>query len=284
MEQIEIPVGDLVFDALAVGPEEGELVLLLHGFPQTSWSWRHQLAALSDARYRAVAPDQRGYSPRARPDGVEPYRVEHLVADVLAIADWLGGHQLHLVGHDWGAAVAWQVAARYPQRLRTLTALSVPHPMAFSAALRGEGGSGSDQAERSSYMDDFRKEGSEEALLADGAAGLRGLYEASGMAAADAERYVEVLGQPGALRAALNWSRAVDFQSMQGGFGPITTPTLFVWSTEDRAIGRAGAERTVDHVEGPYRFEVFEGVNHWIAEQAPDRLNEVLLAHLRNSG
>src|SRR3954470_2514177 len=114
MDRIEIPVGDFTFDALAAGPDGGELVLLLHGFPQTSRSWRHQIPALAEAGYRAIAPDQRGYSPRARPAEVEAYRVDHLVADVLAIADWMGGHRFHLVGHDWGAAVAWQVAGRYP--------------------------------------------------------------------------------------------------------------------------------------------------------------------------
>lgn len=281
MERIEIPVGELVFDALAAGPDDGELVLLLHGFPETSWSWRNQLPALAEAGYRAVAPDQRGYSARARPEGVDQYKIHHLVADVLAVADWVGGHQFHLVGHDWGAAVAWQVAGRYPQRLRTLTALSVPHPLAFGRALGGEGGS--DQAERSSYMDFFRTEGAEEVMLADDAQVLRTLYLGSGMPAEDAERYLETLTQPGALTAALSWYRGVEITSVSG-LGPITTPTLFVWSTEDVAIGREGAERTAEHVEGPYRFEVFEGVSHWIAEEAPDRLNRVLLDHLVGAG
>src|SRR5207302_917343 len=144
---------------------DGELVLLLHGFPQSSWEWRSQLKALGDAGYRAVAPDQRGYSRRARPPGVEQYRIEHLVADVLAIADWLGGHRFHLVGHDWGAAVAWQVAGRHADRLRTLTPVSVPHPAAFSTALQGD-----DQRDRSSYIDFFRQpDKPEEVLLREGA-------------------------------------------------------------------------------------------------------------------
>lgn len=280
MERIEIPVGELVFDASVAGPDEGELVVLLHGFPQTSWCWRHQLPALAEAGYRVVAPDQRGYSPRARPDDVESYRAEHLVADVLAVADWIGGHQFHLAGHDWGAAVAWQVAGRYPQRLRSLTAVSVPHPLAFARALGGEGGS--DQAARSSYMDFFRAEGSEELMLADGAQGLRNLYLGSGMPLDDADRYLEALTQPGALRAALSWYRAMDVASI-GGLGPITMPTMFVWSTDDVAIGREAAERTEEHVDGPYRFEVLEGVGHWVAEEAPDRFNQALLEHLRES-
>jgi pimeloyl-ACP methyl ester carboxylesterase len=279
MESIEIPVGDLVFDAMAAGPDGGELVLLLHGFPETSWCWRHQLPALAEAGYRAVAPDQRGYSSRARPEGVDRYKIRHLVADVLAMADWLGGHQVHLVGHDWGAAVAWQVAGRYPQRLRTLTALSVPHPLAFGKALRPT--SGTDQAERSSYIELFRAEGAEDLLLADDAATLRNLYAESGMPAADAERYLEVLTQPGALTAALSWYRAMDLESV-AGLGPITMPTLFVWSTEDRSIGREAAEATAANVDGPYQFEVLDGVSHWIAEEAPDRLNWLLLDHLAN--
>ena len=280
MERIEIPVGELTFDGLAAGPDDGELVLLLHGFPQTSWCWRHQLPVLAEAGYRAVAPNQRGYSSGARPAGVEHYKVHHLVADVLAIADWIGGHQFHLVGHDWGAAVAWQLAGRYPQRLRTLTALSVPHPIAFGQALAGHGGS--DQAERSSYFELFRTDGAEELLLADDAQLLRQLYLDSGVAAEDAEQYLETLTQPGALTAALSWYRAMDIESISG-LGPITMPTMFVWSTEDRSIGREGAERTGDHVEGPYRFEVLDGVSHWIAEEVPDRLNGLLLDHLASA-
>jgi pimeloyl-ACP methyl ester carboxylesterase len=277
LESLRIPVGDEAFRARAAGPPDGELVLLLHGFPQTSWSYRHQLEALGDAGYRAVAFDQRGYSSEARPAGVERYRIPHFVADVLAVADELGGFEFHLVGHDWGAAVAWQVAGRHQDRLRTLTALSVPHPFAFGRALSGEGGS--DQGARSGYMEFFRSEGAADAFLADDAAGLRNLYAMSGLEGADVEPYVEVLTQPGAMQAALNWYVAADVSAVEG-LGPITMPTLFVWSTEDPALGREGAEWTAEYVEGPYRFEVLEGVSHWIPEEAPDRLNELLLQHL----
>jgi pimeloyl-ACP methyl ester carboxylesterase len=131
-------------------------------------------------------------------------------------------------------------------------------------------------------MDFFRSEGAADAFLADGAAGLRNLYAMSGLADADVEPYVEVLTQPGAMQAALNWYVAADVSVVEG-LGPITTPTLFVWSTEDPALGREGAEWTADHVEGPYRFEVLEGVSHWIPEEAPDRLNPLLLEHLASA-
>jgi pimeloyl-ACP methyl ester carboxylesterase len=278
-ERLEIPVGAFTFDARAAGPEEGALVLLLHGFPQSSWEWRSQLRALGDAGYRAVAPDQRGYSGRARPEGVEHYDPRHLVADVLAIADWLGGHQFHLVGHDWGAAVAWAVAGMHPERLRTLTIVSVPHPKAFATALAES----QEQRDRSSYIALFREEGkAEEVLGGDDFAALRAMLSTTG-SPEDADEYMRVLSQPGALTAALNWYRAMQ-PGLVGEIGPITTPTLFVWSTNDIALGREGAEATAQYVEGPYRFEVLEGVSHWIPEQAADDLNRLLLEHLASGG
>jgi pimeloyl-ACP methyl ester carboxylesterase len=264
------------FDARVAGPADGPVVILLHGFPETSLSWRHQLPVLADAGYRAVAPDQRGYSPRARPSEVDAYGSPELVADVLAFADHLGAERFHLVGHDWGAAVAWQVAGRHADRLRSLTILSVPHPSAFGEAVASPE---SDQAQRSSYVEMFRAEDTEHGMLANDAIGLRLIYLGSGMTEDEAAPYVDALGNAEALCAALNWYRAARLDHV-AGLGPIVAPTLFVWSTEDPALGREGAEATGSHVEGPYRFEVLEGVSHWIAEQAADEFNALLLAHL----
>ncbi len=150
----------------------------------------------------------------------------------------------------------------------------MPHPLAFTDALRDPGG---DQAERSAYFEVFRSDEAADAFLADGAALLREIY--GGMDPADIAPFVDVLSEPGAMQAALNWYLAADI-SLIDGLGPITTPTLYVWSTEDVALGRVGAEATGDHVDGPYRFEVLEGVSHWIAEEAPERTNELLLEHL----
>ena len=123
--------GELVFDVLVAGPDDGPAVILLHGFPETAQSWVHQTPVLAAAGYRVIAPDQRGYSPDARPTEVTAYRTDRLVADVVGLADALGVDRFHLVGHDWGGAVAWQVAGRHPDRLLTLTVLSTPHPAAF---------------------------------------------------------------------------------------------------------------------------------------------------------
>jgi pimeloyl-ACP methyl ester carboxylesterase len=272
-----IPVGELAFDARVAGPEDADLVLLLHGFPQTSYSWRHQLDTLAGAGYRAVAPDQRGYSPGARPAAVADYGRAQLVDDVLGLADALGAERFHLVGHDWGGAVAWQLAGRHPGRLITLTVVSTPHPVAFSRALRGE--LGGDQPSRSSYMAMFREEGSEHRLLADDAQLLRGLFAATGMDEEAAAPYLAALGSPEALGAALNWYRAVNLGDVEG-LGTIVTPTLYVWSTEDPSLSAEAAEATAGLVDGRYREERLDGVGHWIPEQAPDRLDALLLEHL----
>lgn len=285
MDTFEVAVDDrhfgrLIFDGMEAGPVGGEPVVLLHGFPQTAWCWRHQLAALTDAGYHAIAPNQRGYSSGARPEAVEAYSSAALTYDVLAIANAFGADRFHLVGHDWGGAIAWQVAGRFPHRLRSLTVLSTPHPRAFGIAIGAVGDAGpTDQVQRSSYIELFRAEGSELGMLANDAAGLRMVLEATGLSHEEAAPYLDALGTPEALRAALNWYRAADL-SLVEGLGPITAPTLYVWSTNDPALGPDAAKATAECVEGPYRFEVLEGVSHWIAEQAPDELNRLLLEHL----
>lgn len=270
-----LEVGPLRFTALADGPEDGELVLLLHGFPQSAATWSRQLPVLARAGFRAVAPDQRGYSPGARPSGVHAYDVDLLVGDVVGMADSLGADRFHLVGHDWGGIVAWHAAATIAHRLRSLTVVSTPHPTAWSTALADPG---SDQTQRSSYIEGFKQPGSADAWLADDAAFLRLAFEASGLAGHDVSRHVQVLTEPGALDAALDWYRAYDFRGAT--LDDVTVPTLYVWSTEDPALGRTAAELTGRHVTGPYRFEVLEGAPHWIPEAAADRFDPLLLQHL----
>jgi pimeloyl-ACP methyl ester carboxylesterase len=268
-----IRVGSFTFRAREAGPQDGPLVLLLHGFPQSSAEWKAQLEALGRAGYHAVAPDQRGYSPGARPDGVDAYHVDHLVADVLGLADALGAPTFHLVGHDWGAIVAWHVAARHPQRLRSLTILSVPHPNAFARAL--DPANGTDQPERSTYIAGFKQPGAEAAMGEDF---LRMAFGASGLAGHDVEDHIRVLTEPGAMRAGLAWYRAYDFLAQSAA--RIVVPTLFVWSTGDPALGRDGAEWTAEYVDAPYRFVVIADGPHWLPETHPDEINRLLLDHL----
>ena len=274
MERVTLTLANgAAHEALVAGPEGGELVLLLHGFPETSFEWRAQLPALAAAGYRAVAPDQRGYTPGARYDDLTEYRVDHLATDVARFADALGAERFHLVGHDWGGFVAWYAAGRFPMRVRTLTVVSTPHPGAFVAAYHGD----TDQRERSAYMDWFRTPDAEVAFLADDAAMLRAAYQ--GHSGEGAEEYARVFSADGgaALTGGLNWYRANDFTD---DTGPVTVPTMYVWSDEDVALGRDAAEATGSFVEGPYRFEVLPGISHWVPEEAPEALNRLVLQHL----
>jgi pimeloyl-ACP methyl ester carboxylesterase len=275
----EIGANGWAFTTRSAGPDDGPLVILLHGFPQTSRCYSAELAALAESGYRAVAPDQRGYSPGARPSEVGAYQLDELVTDVVGLADACRAERFHLVGHDWGGMVAWYVAGQHPERVRTLTSISTPHPQALLAAL--EGGD-PEQVERFSYFDLFRQPEVPEQLLLgeDGSGeGLRTLFADSGIESGAAQSYVETLRRPGALTAALNWYRANDMRALDDT-GPITMPTMYVWSTDDIALGRWAAEATAGHVAGPYRFEVFEGVNHWIPDVGADRLNPLLLEHV----
>lgn len=279
-ETVTIGVGDLEFDATAAGPRDGPVVLLLHGFPQTRWCWRHQIPGLADAGYRVLAPDQRGYSPGARPDAVADYTIGHLVADVLAFIDWTGAEKAHVVGHDWGATVAWQMAGRHGDRLCSVTPISVPHPLAFTASLHDPA---SDQVDRSGYFEWVASPEAEGQFLADGATQLRAVYTATGLSETEADAYVAELGTPAALGAALNWYRASGIELLEG-LGPVTVPTMHIWSTDDLALGPEGAHATGDHVDGSYRFEILEGVGHWIPEQAPEVCTALLLDHLAEAG
>ena len=278
MGEVVLAAGGFRFRALAEGPGDGRPVLLLHGFPQSAGEWRAQLRTLSDAGYRAVAPDQRGYSPGARPDGLESYSIDHLAGDILAICDELGAPEVDVVGHDWGAIVAWVVAARHPRRTRTLTVVSVPHPEAFADAYAS---SASNQRQMSSYIDVFRAPGDagERMLAGEDGDGLRRMFKSQGLTAEAAAEHAAVHAEPGVLTAGLNWYRATH-PTMMRGIPKVTVPTLLVWGSLDPAISREAVEGCSQYVEGPFRFEALEGVGHWIPEMEAERLNRLLLEHL----
>jgi pimeloyl-ACP methyl ester carboxylesterase len=260
----------LDFDVVVEGPVDAPVVLLLHGFPQSAHCWRLVMPWLSD--FRVIAPDQRGYSPGARPLDVEAYRINELVADALGLLDALGIDRAHVVGHDWGAAVAWQLGARHPSRLLSLTAVSVPHPRAFIEALRTD----PEQREKSLYMRDFAQPGYAETLRPD-LATLFGPVDA-----VDVADIVARAQEPGALDAWLRWYAAQRLEDIVDT-PVVTVPTMHVWSDGDVALGRAGAVGTAAFVSGPYRFEALEGISHWIPEQAADQLGALLVDHLKAS-
>jgi pimeloyl-ACP methyl ester carboxylesterase len=268
----------LTFDVLDAGPSDGEPVVLLHGFPQDSSAWSRMAPALHQHGLRTLALDQRGYSPMARPRGRAHYRLRETTADVLALLDAAGLDSAHVVGHDWGGLVAWALGAWHPDRVRTLTALSVPHPAAMAKAVLT-----SDQGVRSFYVGLFQVPVlPERVLLAGGGAVLRTMLRRGGLPDDLAEHYAARMQEPGALSAALGWYRALPWNGTDP-VGRVRVPTLHVWSTGDRFLGRAATEATAQYVEGPYRLEILDGVPHWIPELAPDRVAELVAAHVRTA-
>jgi pimeloyl-ACP methyl ester carboxylesterase len=278
LRKIETSPG-LVFDAFVDGPDEGPLVLLLHGFAESFHMWRAQIAALAAAGFRAVAPSQRGYSPDARPNLAEAanYSMDCLVGDAMDIVARCGhgARRFHLVGHDWGGSIAWDIANRTPQRLASLTILSRPHPNAFNRALQSTDAA---QAQRSQHHTAFLEPGAGPRLLADNARWLRERHAKAGTPAEAVERHLTVIGTPQGMEGALAWYRARG--AVRPPIGMIAVPVHYLWGDADDSVGRAAAEGTREFVSGPYRFEEFPGGGHFLAEEAPEWVNKHLLAHL----
>jgi len=268
------------FTVLDNGPVDAETVVLLHGFPQTAQSWRAVSRPLLAAGYRVIAPDQRGYTPQARPRPRRAYRLHELVADVVALVDAAGVDRVHLVGHDWGGGVAWMVAATRPDRLHTLTAVSAPHPRAVVHAVLT-----SRQLLQAWHVGFFQVPWLPEAAIRsrDGRYAVA-MLKRSGLGDHLARVYADrLVDDPGGLAGALRWYRAMPLDISAGRrTGAVTVPTTYVWSTGDIAIGRRAAELTSRWVTGPFDFEVLDGVSHWIPEQAPDELAAFILERIRS--
>ena len=268
----------LSFDVTDRGPRDGPVVVLLHGFPQSVLMWESLTPQLVAAGLRVVAFDQRGYSPRARPPGNRSYVLTELVADAAALIRALRVGPVHVLGHDWGAVVAWGLAGWHPDLLRTLTAVSVPHPSAvLGAALT------STQALASAYIGVFQLPWLPERVLApEHPAGrwlLRRFLQASGQSAEHADRDIARLHDTAGLTTALAWYRALPLGDRTPP-PPSPVPTLFVWSDGDTAITAKAAELSARHVTGSYQLEVLRGVSHWIPDEAPHALAALLLHHV----
>lgn len=262
--------GPFTFDVIDSGPEDGEPVVLLHGFPQRATAWTQVSEHLHGSGLRTYALDQRGYSPRARPTSRFDYRVSELVADVVGLIDQIG-RPVHLVGHDWGAIVAWEVAGRHPDRLASLTAVSVPHAGAFKRALAT-----SSQGAKSWYMAMFQLPMVPERILRNRSSAEKFL-RGGGMTAQMFEDFMTNIVQDGALRGGIGYYRSLPLSMSEGMGQMVRVPTTFVWSDRDAFLGRKGAEDTRKWVTADYSFEVIEGGTHWL----PDRNAEELASHIR---
>jgi pimeloyl-ACP methyl ester carboxylesterase len=267
----ELTANSLRFNVVDEGA--GTPVLLLHGFPDTSYLWRHQIRALTEAGYRAIAPDLRGRGQSDRPARVEDYTLPTIVRDVAGILDALGVQRAHVVGHDWGAAVAWLCAALLPERVDHLVVISVPHPAANAPTL--------ERLEKSWYQLLFQFEGVAEDLMR---RNNWALFRAWVRERGDIERYVRDLEEPGAFTAALNWYRANlnprRFLAPPPQLPPVQAPTLGIFSTGDAYLTEDAMVASAHFVTGPWRYERLEGVSHWVPLEAADWLNTLLLEFL----
>ena len=251
---------------------QGVPVLLIHGWPDSARLWRHQIPHLVANGFRVITPDLRGFGRSDRPGEVAAYALRNAVADMTAILDQVGIEAAHVVGHDWGAAVAWLTAMFSPDRVRTLTVISVPHPLA-ARTLR--------QYEMAWYQLFFQFTGIAEATLQhDDWAWLRTFSRGDG----DQDQWIADLSRPGALTASLNWYRANLAPRMPGPparLPPVTAPTLAIWSAGDHYLDGERVRNSAALVQGPWRYEEIPDASHWVPVDAPDRLNKLLLEWLR---
>jgi epoxide hydrolase 4 len=276
-----VDAGEVELRILEAG--EGEVVLLLHGFPQAAEAWLRQLPALAAAGYHAVAPDLRGYGGSDRPHGVSSYALPRLVADAVGLLDALGARQAAVVGHDWGGAVAWALAARHPERVRRLVVVNAPHPARFRQLLRTR-----DQLVRSWYALFFQLPFLPELLLRRNRfAALRGVFRRGArtpdvFSRDEVEAYLSALRPPGALTAALNYYRAMGRDALlrrRGGGSRVEVPTLLAWGEQDPHLSprnAEGLERWVPHL----RVHRFPRATHWVPAEEASELNSLILDFL----
>lgn len=277
------PGSGLVLDVDDQGPLDEDVVVLLHGFPERATSWDRVAPLLHAAGLRTLAVDQRGYSPRARPTRRRDFRADLLRDDVVAVLEAARDHarpgtRVHLVGHDWGAVVAWLVAAARPDLVATLTAFSVPHPGAYLRA-----GLRSRQLLRSWYIAAFNVPGLVERLAARPGGRVDRLLAATGMTRAELATFRAEVVDDGALPGALGWYRALPLSAGAMGASRVRVPTTFVWSDGDTAIDRWGAEHCGEFVRAEYELVVLTGVTHWIPGQAPAAAAEVVVQRVLGS-
>ena len=276
ISMVEVKIDNLIFDCRVAGiSNEGDGVILLHGFPETSHMWVELMMLLSSKGFRVIAPDQRGYSLGARPTKSSDYKFENLVNDVFAMADSFRFEQFHLVGHDWGASIGWGMVAHSPDRVLSWTAMSVPHLKAFGEALKTD----DDQKTKSRYFGFFKLPFIPELYFSfNNHQNLKNIWNQS--SAEEIDAYLQVFKGKGALKASLNWYRAnIGSRSINENLnvlGDIHTPSQLIWGNKDMALGRRGTELTEKFMKGPYRFIEIEA-GHWLIQEAYEEVSASIL-------
>ena len=281
MQEIWFERAGVRLHAMAEGEENNPVCLLLHGFPEAWFGWRNQIGALAAAGFRVIAPDGRGYNLSGKPAGVRPYRLEELAADAIAIADALGKEQVNIVAHDWGAAVAWYLGVRYPQRISRLAILNVPHPAVMMRNLR----TNPRQMLRSWYMAFFQIPWLPELLLRRNnfracAAALHNTSRPGTFREEQIEQYREAWRQPGALTGMLNWYRALArFRPAPGNPPKLPMPVSIIWGVHDRFLVSTMAEESLRYCSNG-KLHFLENAGHWLQHEEPGEVNRLLIDFL----
>lgn len=271
-----VQANGLRFRVMADGPATGDLVVMLHGFPEGAESWARQIDAVAGAGGLGVAPDMRGYGLTDAPANVEDYAISHLVEDVAGIVRAFGRERAHIAGHDWGAIVAWFFASAHPEMTKTLTALSVGHPAAVADGIRAD----ADQANRSEYIRLFLIPGKAESVLSDDDyRRVRAMF--GGAVGPAGEHFIRSISRPGRLTAGLNYYRANfgsgrEWATLSHSVS-VDAPTTLLWGDQDIALGRWQAEHTADHMKGEYRLETLEGAGHWLQFERPGEVGRSMV-------
>lgn len=267
--------------AIEAGPENGPLVILLHGFPEFWWGWRYQIGPLAEAGFRVLVPDQRGYNLSDKPEGRRAYDLDTLAKDVVGLADALGRERFSVIGHDWGGLVAWWTASRYPDRVEKLAVLNAPHPSVAGSYLRSH----PSQMLKSLYVGFFQIPRLPEAMLSANdyhslKDALRQSSRPGTFSEEDIARYEAAWSQPGALTTMLNWYRALPFKPEMKD-PTVRAPTLVIWGTRDRFLEKGLAEASLSLCEtGNVRW--IENATHWVQYEEPDVVNAALVDFLRS--
>jgi pimeloyl-ACP methyl ester carboxylesterase len=281
MSSTYIETNGIRLHVLQDGPEDGPLVILLHGFPEFSYGWRKQIPALTSAGYRVWAPDQRGYNLSDKPDGIAAYNLDKLAADIVGLINAAGEEKAFIVGHDWGAAVAWWLAAKYPERVSRMVVMNVPHPDVMQKHVR----SSFAQMRKSWYIAFFQIPFIPEILSGIGnwkaaTKMLESSSRAGTFSATDLERYREAWSRPKAFRSMLNWYRAMLQKPPQPLLSRrIKIPTLLIWGVQDIALGQEMAQPSIDLCkDGELVF--IEEASHWVQHEEAERVNELMISFL----
>jgi pimeloyl-ACP methyl ester carboxylesterase len=281
LEKLSFKNGDVSLQAVAAGPHNGPVVVLLHGFPEFWYGWRHQIEPLAAAGFRAIVPDQRGYNLSSKPSGVAAYALTELVSDVIAIADQLGQDRIFLAGHDWGAAVGWSTALLHPQRIAKLVVLNAPHPSVMRRFLSTR----PRQLLRSRYMFFFQLPWLPEAVFSafDFRIGTRALLRSSRPATFSAEdlaHYRTAWSQPGALTAMINWYRAAFRTRITFPDKAVHVPTRILWGERDAFLLAEMARESLAYCTNA-ELVAFANATHWLQHEEPARVSELMIEFFR---